>query len=383
METIDLLVGLVLSVLMLYLLAETKFRVRWVALRTRLRQVEEAAGKREGNEASGDAEGPLGHPWSKWFRPRPQEVDLAVACMEVASRLHAGSSVGAAWRSTWERLRPGEVDFDRGGMPTRLASNHGEGGALVVSATRFSALTGAPLKDVLLGLARSLNEMEEGASSQTIAFAGPRLSARVLSALPFAGLVGAQLLGAEPLSWFLSGWGPALVGVVGGGLSFAGNLASRKMVATAARTSANSLRAPILCDLVSAGLKGGAAIPAVLDSLGQALEEADYRRVALELTLGATWSEAWTPTPAGGALLRGALQPGWEDGVSPTLLLRQAADDARRRSTAAAKEAAEQLAVKLALPLGGLLLPAFVLLGLVPVFFVLVGSQMGASFNGW
>lgn len=398
METIDFLVGLVLSVLVLFLLAELKFRAQWRQLRRFLRRIEAAnvrvdqglgEGQVEGQpewHAGGRGEGEhkgapavTGRP--RWLRPAIRTVDLAAACTEVASRLHAGSSVAAAWRGTWERIAPGATLFGSEGMPVGLADDHGEGGALVVAATRFSTLTGAPLKDVLFGLARSLNEMEEGASSQSIAFAGPRLSARILNALPFVGLVGGQLLGANPFSWFLSGGLPALVGLAGFGFAVAGNLVSRKMVAAAAATSADTLRAPALCDLVGAGLKGGAAIPAVLDSLGQALGEEEYCRVALELTLGATWNEAWDPTPPGGSLLRGVLQPGWEDGVSPTQLLKYAADDARRRSTAAAKEAAEQLAVKLALPLGGLLLPAFVLLGLVPIFFVLVGNQMGGTFG--
>lgn len=386
METIDLLVGLIFSVLVLFFLAEMKFRSQWGKLRTFLRRVEKER-TRATQGCSGVGSSGLGGDalavkrGLRWLRPRSTPVDLAQACTEVASRLHAGSSVAAAWRGTWERTVPGEKRFGPDGMPEGLAADCGEGGALVVAATRFSALTGAPLKDVLFGLARSLDQMEEGASSQTIAFAGPRLSARILNALPFVGLIGGQLLGANPVSWFLSGKLPALVGLLGLGFAAGGNLVSRKMVRDARAASADSLRAPVLCDLVGAGLKGGAAIPVVLDSLGLALEEEEYCRVALELTLGATWNEAWSPTPPGGGLLRGALQPGWEDGVSPTQLLKYGADDARRRSATAAKEAAEQLAVKLALPLGGLLLPAFVLLGLVPVFFVLVGSQMGGNFG--
>ena len=383
MESIDSLVGLVFSVFTLFLLAELRFRSQWRQLRAFLRRVEAANAWVGRGETEGWGEN--GQPSVKrvrWPRPRNSTVDLAAACTEVASRLHAGSSVEAAWRGTWERVVPDATHFGTDGMPLGLAADFGEGGSLVVAATRFSVLTGAPLKDVLFGLARSLDEMEEGASAQGIAFAGPRLSARILNALPFVGLVGGQILGANPFSWFLSGALPAVVGTIGFGFAVAGNLVSRKMVATAAATSADALRAPALCDLVGAGLKGGAAIPSVLDSLGQALEEEEYRRVALELTLGATWNEAWTPTPPGGSLLRGALQPGWEDGVSPIQLLKYAATDARRRTTAAAKEAAEQLAVKLALPLGGLLLPAFVLLGLVPIFFVLVGNQIGGNFGG-
>lgn len=62
-------------------------------------------------------------------------------------------------------------------------------------------------------------------------------------------------------------------------------------------------------------------------------------------------------------------------GFPPTPLLEQVAGDSRRKTVSQAKESAERLAVKLAVPLGLLLLPSFVLLGLVPIVFSLLGSQ--------
>lgn len=158
-------------------------------------------------------------------------------------------------------------------------------------------------------------------------------------------------------------------------MTLAGHLVSRAMILSVARAQRRALRAPVLCDLVGAGLRGGQGVPGVLRSLGESVEEPGYVRVARELLLGGTWAEAWDPIPESGELLEQSLQPGWEDGIAPTALLAQAARDARRRSASEAREAAEKLAVRLTLPLGGLLLPAFVFLGLVPVFFSLMGSQ--------
>ncbi|WP_099332883.1 hypothetical protein [Actinomyces minihominis] len=307
-------------------------------------------------------------------------VDLASICVEVAAHLRAGSSVERAWQKSWEHATGVARVEISGGVPAQLEQMQGEAAAVLVAATRFSLLTGAPLVDVLFACGRSLNQLEEGLAAQKVAFTGPRLSARILSLLPVAGLIGGEVLGARPLSWFLSAPLPMACGLVGVVLALAGHLVSKRLIEAAARSERNALREPVLCDLTLAGLRGGASIPRVLESLGESTDEPAFIITANELLLGATWEEAWTPLPPAGALLRRVLQPAWEDGVAPAPLLKQAAEDARRRSVSATKEAAERLGVKLALPLGLLLLPSFILLGLLPVFFSLVGSQLSLGF---
>lgn len=314
----------------------------------------------------------------KWRASTKPEVDLAALCIEVVSRLRAGSPVSAAWKQTWSRATgKTEVVLGAHGIPEELLNLNSEALSMVVGATRFSVESGAPLADVLASAADSLNQLEEGVKAQQIAFAGPRLSARVLTALPVVGLLGGELLGAAPFEWFLSGPMPFAVLLFGLGFAVAGHLMSQRLIATAARGQREALRAPILCDLAGAGLRGGGSVPAVLAAMGQALQEPSFERVSAELLLGARWEEAWEPLPPSGGLLATALQPAWEDGVAPKPLLHQSAMDARRRAVTSSKEAAERLAVKLALPLGLLLLPAFILLGLIPILFVLIGGQGG------
>ena len=208
------------------------------------------------------------------------------------------------------------------------------------------------------------------------------MSANILSALPLVGLLGGELLGANPIGWFLSGPMQAMVGALGVGLAVAGRIWSKRMIDAAAHMGRERQRAPVVCDLATAGLRGGAPVPSVLAALGGALEDQEYARVGAELSLGATWQAAWEPLPFGGQLLRGALQPAWEEGIAPIGLLEQVAAQARTQSLSDSKEAAERLAVKLALPLGLLLLPSFIILGLVPLFFSLVGTQLfGGAFG--
>ena len=65
--------------------------------------------------------------------------------------------------------------------------------------------------------------------------------------------------------------------------------------------------------------------------------------------------------------MEGCLRPGWEDGASPGPLLAATAASLRAGRQARDREAAERLAVRLVLPLGLCHLPAFIILGIVPV----------------
>ncbi len=136
----------------------------------------------------------------------------------------------------------------------------------------------------------------------------------------------------------------------------------------------------VLLDLAAAALAAGAAVPGALVSLGEAVGGAQgpaLRRAGSALLLGAPWSEAWSAVPAGLRAVGEALEPAWVDGVPAGPLLTRAADHVRADRDRAAHEAAARLGVRLVLPLGLCLLPAFVLLGLVPVLLSTGGDLFG------
>ncbi len=124
-------------------------------------------------------------------------------------------------------------------------------------------------------------------------------------------------------------------------------------------------------DLLHAALKAGASIPGALIALEMALgeeeESAGLWVAGRLLIMGATWDEAWNDVPARFDLLRDALQPAWEDGAAPLPLLERGAQMLRQSRERQAREAAATLGSQLVLPLGLCFLPAFVLLGIVPV----------------
>lgn len=123
----------------------------------------------------------------------------------------------------------------------------------------------------------------------------------------------------------------------------------------------------VIVDLAAASLASGAAILDILDAVGHACEEEELCVCATALRLGVDWDDAWAGVPARLEALERALAPAWRDGIAPAPLLRAQASRIRHSRTQEAKEAAERLAVSLVLPLGLCLLPAFVLIGLVPV----------------
>jgi pilus assembly protein TadC len=134
-------------------------------------------------------------------------------------------------------------------------------------------------------------------------------------------------------------------------------------------------------DLLEVAFAAGMSVPGALDAVGRAVGGPRGRAmsgVAAAVTLGAGWEEAWCAPgegpmaagpSAGGGLgpVADALRATWEDGVPPRAAVRAAAGTLRRERHARALEAAARLGVRLVLPLGLCYLPAFVLVGLVPV----------------
>ncbi|MFR2392972.1 MAG: type II secretion protein F [Varibaculum cambriense] len=135
----------------------------------------------------------------------------------------------------------------------------------------------------------------------------------------------------------------------------------------------------VMLDLASAGLAGGAAIPRVLIALATASGEARLAAVSRALIFGVEWNLAWSllqrgdSCPEWAQYLAAALEPAWKDGVSPEALLKGAGLRVRASKDQHARQAAQKLSVRLVIPLGICQLPAFILLGIVPV--ILAGIE--------
>lgn len=224
------------------------------------------------------------------------------------------------------------------------------GWAALLAGWTVAERAGAPLAPSLDRLAAQLRALEQTSRDVTVALAGPLATARVVLALPPIGLAFGAAMGVDALALFATPLGWGCLGV-GAGLLALGALWIRRLVRwaraadpapgfaldLAALALGGGLPAPDARGLVAAAL-AGAGLPAPLDALDEVLSFAGRAGV-----------------PAGA-------------------LLRAEADEARRSAASETRRRAESLAVRLMLPLGLCLLPAFVAVGVVPVVASLLGT---------
>lgn len=135
----------------------------------------------------------------------------------------------------------------------------------------------------------------------------------------------------------------------------------------------------VILDLASAGLAAGSSLPRVLSALATACQEPRLAVVSRALIFGVAWEDAWSlltqgdKSPEWAKYLSQALEPAWKDGVAPDALLKGAGIRVRAGKDQRARQAAQKLSVRLVVPLGICQLPAFILLGIVPV--ILAGLE--------
>lgn len=294
------------------------------------------------------------HAWARQ-EPRPRAHDLWGA---VAGGLAGVHRYLRRWRQWWWERSPA-------GRRQRRAVE-----TLTLACT-FSDILGAPLADMLSTIGRSIDSDEADEEAREVAAAGPAASAHILNVLPILGCLAAWSLGAQPLAFFTSSLIGALVGIVGVALLVAGNIVSARMVAHARGWSVQGCDPALACDLVAAGLEGGAAIPRVLRALGEAADIAGMEEVARALIDGERWKVAWEGVDEEFGVLSQALQSAWEEGASPVPSCERAAMRVRQRRAAEARRRAARLNVRLVVPLGVFMLPSFIALGIVPLLLAL------------
>lgn len=138
--------------------------------------------------------------------------------------------------------------------------------------------------------------------------------------------------------------------------------------------------ADLVLEVVAVALAAGAPVPRALATVGAAWPGAvgaALVRAAGALALGSSWSAAWAGSSGAARAVADALEPSAATGSSPVPLLRSAAAAARRRRRAAGRTATGRVGVWLVLPLGLCFLPAFLLLGVVPVVLSIAGRLLG------
>lgn len=218
----------------------------------------------------------------------------------------------------------------------------------------------------------------------------------VLAAAAVAVLLPSLPRPARPRSSAGTGLRPlAVVGVAVGAWLFVGGaaglvvglvaaVAARQVLAGAESTSDRRERAevertlPHLVDLFAATLRAGAEPVAGLGQVCAALPgpAADRLAPVVERARWGAGVDAWSSVADDEALapLARALVRSQVSGASVVQAVERLADELERESLARAEDAARRVGVAAAIPLGVCLLPAFMLLGVVPTVASLFGA---------
>lgn len=143
------------------------------------------------------------------------------------------------------------------------------------------------------------------------------------------------------------------------------------------RYRARTAELPVVTDLLAACLASGASVSQVLPVVSEVAvaTRTDLRRVSAALQMGASPDEAWdvlrtTDLHALATVMRRSS----ETGAPAAFLLSTLANELRADARAAALSDARRLGVRSAGPLGLCFLPAFILIGVVPLVISLVSA---------
>ncbi len=138
----------------------------------------------------------------------------------------------------------------------------------------------------------------------------------------------------------------------------------------------------MVCDLLAATLASGASMTSAVDAVRHAVggpAAQTLARVDRALVLGTPMSHVWTTAHAEPAFARiaAAFERSSESGAPVAELLIGVASDERRKKRRTVEVAARGAGVRSVMPLAACYLPAFMLLGVIPV----VASMATSLFN--
>lgn len=293
------------------------------------------------------------------IRP-PELAEVAAVAQRLAVLLAAGVAPASAWghvaastNSLVARRVAGGVDLVAAAADTTGLQPEAWRG--LAAAWCVATESGSPLAPALREYAASLRELGEAQRDARVALAGPVATARMVMALPAVGVLFGLALGFDTPATLLGtpvGWACLLAG--GGLLSVAAGW-NRRLVRAARPTSATP---GLACELMAIGMAGGASL--------------DRSRAIVDGALGRYG------IAAEGGEVDSVLELSRRAGVPAAELLRSEARELRAAARSAAQERAAALSVRLMLPLGLCVLPAFLVLGVLPLLVAVVTSTVGS-----
>jgi len=222
----------------------------------------------------------------------------------------------------------------------------------LAAAWRVATGAGAPLAPTLQQFAVGLRALGDAQREAEVALAGPVATARLVLLLPVVGILFGMVLGFNTLGTLFTTVPGLLCLLAGITLLVAARRWNRRLVAAAQPTEAFP---GLEFELLAIAVSGGGSL--------------DRARAAVEAAL----AEFDLPS---GSDADGVLALSARAGVPAAALLRAEADEARRDARAAAQKSAAVLGVRLMIPLGVCVLPAFMALGVAPLLIAVITSTV-------
>ena len=227
--------------------------------------------------------------------------------------------------------------------------------ALPRAALAVAQAAGAGMAGALQAIGGSLRERARQSRDLETALAGPKATAKLVVALPLLGPVLAFALGMNPLAAIVRSPIGIIAAFTGFALLGAAWWWSRRIVAAASK---HEPAAGLQLELLAIALRGGMSLPKSRELVTRALA-AEGLSCADEAAVESVTSLASRA------------------GVPVGMLLDAEAKAVRRSAVQQGEQQAARAAVMLTVPLGVCVLPAFVLLGVVPfVLAILTGIQV-------
>lgn len=294
----------------------------------------------------------------------PSLTEVATVTQRLAVLLAAGVAPASAWRFVAESsassvpaaaVEQGDVAGAIAAASADLPGLERQGWSGLAAAWAVATEAGAPLAATLREYSASLRSLADAQRDAAVALASPRATARVVLALPLVGVVFGALMGFGTLPvLFASPVGWACL-AVGAGLMLAARAWNRRLVRSAQPRDA---AAGLDLDLMAIAVSGGAAL-----DRSRALVAAVTARFGIG-----------SPSDR----IEDVLDLSQRAGVPAAELLRAEAEEMRRDARAQAQRAAAALSVRLMLPLGICVLPAFLVLGVLPLMIAVLSSTVGS-----
>lgn len=238
----------------------------------------------------------------------------------------------------------------------RLGGAAGDAWMSLAAAWAVATSAGSPLAACLRDLASSFRDVGQLQRDVDVALAGPAATARMVTALPVVGVVFGMLMGFDTLAVLL-GTLPGLLSLASGAaLLLAGHRWNRGLVRRAHTTDATP---GLELDLMAIAMTGGGSTDRARSLVRSAQER---------FGVGTTGRDDRVSQ---------VLDLSTRAGVPAAELLRSEADQRRRDARSDGQRRAARLAVTLMLPLGSCVLPAFMLIGVVPLLLSVLSSTIG------